>query len=196
MIEEDNLVRLVVRAKNNLLLGKRESLRFTQQQMADYCDVNITTYGLAERLQSITLKDAEKIALMLEMDLEKLFPNWLELFGVVVNDSKNYILLDNSYIQRQLENKEAFGGTKLLTESFHEDLDRALKFLNPREAETIKLYFGIGCISETLEEIGERFNVTRERVRQIKERAVRSLRHTENSEILSKYLGDSIPEIE
>lgn len=78
----------------------------------------------------------------------------------------------------------------LLDESLRIEVKRALQTLSDREAEVIKLYFGLGREHPlTLEEIGERFSLTRERVRQIKEKAIRRLRHTSRSRMLRSYLG-------
>ncbi len=78
----------------------------------------------------------------------------------------------------------------LLNESLRIEVRRALKTLSEREAEVIRLYFGLEREHPlTLEEIGERFNLTRERVRQIKEKAIRRLRHTSRSRMLRSYLG-------
>ena len=71
-----------------------------------------------------------------------------------------------------------------------EEVERALSTLTQREAEVVRLYFGIHVEhSLTLEEIGEKFDLTRERVRQIKEKAIRRLRHTSRSVRLKSYLG-------
>jgi RNA polymerase primary sigma factor len=78
----------------------------------------------------------------------------------------------------------------LLDESLRVEIDRALATLTKREAEVVRLYFGLGQEHPlTLEEIGERFNLTRERVRQIKEKAIRRLRHTSRSRALRSFLG-------
>ena len=78
----------------------------------------------------------------------------------------------------------------LMTESLKSEIERALSSLSERESEVIKLYFGLNKEhSLTLEEIGERFNLTRERVRQIKEKAIRRLRHASRSKNLKAYLG-------
>ncbi|MEX0593837.1 MAG: RNA polymerase sigma factor RpoD/SigA [Balneolaceae bacterium] len=78
----------------------------------------------------------------------------------------------------------------LMGESLKVEIERALSKLTKREAEVIRLYFGIGREhSLTLEEIGERFDLTRERVRQIKEKALRKLRHHNRSAALRAYLG-------
>ena len=78
----------------------------------------------------------------------------------------------------------------LMTESLRKEIERSLRTLTPREADVIRLYFGLnGEHPMTLEEIGERFDLTRERVRQIKEKAIRRLKHTSRSRILKGYLG-------
>ena len=80
--------------------------------------------------------------------------------------------------------------TGLMNDSLRREVQRALSTLTQREADVISLYFGLnGEHSMTLEEIGEKFNLTRERVRQIKEKAIRRLRHTSRSKALKPYLG-------
>ena len=79
---------------------------------------------------------------------------------------------------------------ELMNESLRIEIERALQTLTPREADVIRLYFGLGGQhAMTLEEIGETFDLTRERVRQIKEKAIRRLKHTSRSKILKTYLG-------
>ena len=78
----------------------------------------------------------------------------------------------------------------LILDSLRTEIERALETLTPREADVIRLYFGLGDQhAMTLEEIGETFDLTRERVRQIKEKAIRRLKHTSRSKILKTYLG-------
>jgi RNA polymerase primary sigma factor len=80
--------------------------------------------------------------------------------------------------------------TELLYDSLRKEIDRAVSTLTPREADVIRLYFGLGGSHPmTLEEIGEKFDLTRERVRQIKEKAIRRLKHASRSKILKTYLG-------
>ncbi|HJH61169.1 MAG TPA: sigma-70 family RNA polymerase sigma factor [Bacteroidetes bacterium] len=80
--------------------------------------------------------------------------------------------------------------TELLYESLKKEIDRAISTLTPREADVVRLYFGLnGSHPMTLEEIGEKFDLTRERVRQIKEKAIRRLKNTSRSKILKSYLG-------
>ena len=77
----------------------------------------------------------------------------------------------------------------LINESLATEVDRALDTLTDREKDIIKYFFGIGCSEMTLEEIGEKFGLTRERVRQIKEKAIRRLRQNSRSKLLKTYLG-------
>jgi len=79
---------------------------------------------------------------------------------------------------------------ELMTESLRREIERSLSTLTVREADVVRLYFGLsGKHPMTLEEIGERFDLTRERVRQIKEKAIRRLKHTSRSKMLKVYLG-------
>lgn len=78
----------------------------------------------------------------------------------------------------------------LMTESLQREIERSLSTLTEKEREIIRLFFGIGLNHGlTLEEIGSKFNLTRERVRQIKEKAIRRLRHTSRNKLLKSYLG-------
>jgi RNA polymerase primary sigma factor len=79
---------------------------------------------------------------------------------------------------------------ELMNDSLRTEIERSLATLTPREGDVVRLYFGLnGQHPMTLEEIGEKFDLTRERVRQIKEKAIRRLKHTSRSKILKSYLG-------
>ena len=78
----------------------------------------------------------------------------------------------------------------LVYESLQKEIERSLSTLTSREGDVVRLYFGLnGRTTMTLEEIGEQFDLTRERVRQIKEKAIRRLKHTSRSRMLKSYLG-------
>jgi RNA polymerase primary sigma factor len=96
---------------------------------------------------------------------------------------------DNSLLDVLVNNDSPNADRLLIQESLTREIHRALATLTEREADIIRLFFGIGCQEMTLEEIGERFGLTRERVRQIKEKAIRRLRHTSRSKLLKTYLG-------
>ncbi len=96
---------------------------------------------------------------------------------------------DNSLLDVLVNNDSPNADRALIMESLAKEIYRALATLTERESDIIRLFFGIGCQEMTLEEIGERFGLTRERVRQIKEKAIRRLRHTSRSKLLKGYLG-------
>lgn len=78
----------------------------------------------------------------------------------------------------------------LLNDSLRKEINRSLETLTQREAEVLKYYYGLdGKPAISLDEIGQRFELTRERVRQIKEKAIRRLKHTGRSKMLKSYLG-------
>jgi len=132
----------------------------------------------------------EELAIELEMDVDDvseamtLSAKHLSMDAPFISNGENRLL-------DVLENPdEPSPDTILMSESLKEEVERALAKLSAREAEVIKLYFGLDVDEPlTLEEIGEKFNLTRERVRQIKEKAIRRLRNTTRSKELKKYLG-------
>ena len=112
--------------------------------------------------------------------------------------SGRHVSMDAPFVQGEenslldvLENdSEETPDSGLMTDSLRREVQRALSTLTQREADVITLYFGLnGEHAMTLEEIGEKFSLTRERVRQIKEKAIRRLKHTSRSKILKTYLG-------
>ena len=97
---------------------------------------------------------------------------------------------DNSLLDVLPDDEDTSPDDTLLDESVKIDIERALSLLHPREAEITRLYFGIGREHPlTLEEIGQRFGLTRERVRQIKEKALRKLRQKHRREELQMHIG-------
>ena len=96
---------------------------------------------------------------------------------------------DNSLLDVLVNSDSPIADRGLINESLGTEVERALSTLTDRERDIIKYFFGIGCSEMTLEEIGEKFGLTRERVRQIKEKAIRRLRHSTRSKLLKSYLG-------
>jgi len=96
---------------------------------------------------------------------------------------------DNSLLDVLPNDDSPCADRGLVNESLNTEIERALSTLSSREREIIKSFFGIGCQEMTLEEIGERFGLTRERVRQIKEKAIRRLKSPSRSKLLKGYLG-------
>ena len=97
---------------------------------------------------------------------------------------------DNSLLDVMVNNNSPKADRELMMESLQREIGRSLSTLTERERDVIQLFFGIGLQHGlTLEEIGAKFDLTRERVRQIKEKAIRRLRHTSRSKLLKAYLG-------
>ena len=96
---------------------------------------------------------------------------------------------DNSLLDVLVNNDSPNADRGLVNESLNKEIERALSTLTERERDIVKYFFGIGTQEMTLEEIGEYFGLTRERVRQIKEKAIRRLRHSARSKLLKSYLG-------
>jgi RNA polymerase primary sigma factor len=96
---------------------------------------------------------------------------------------------ENSLLDILINSDSPKADNKLICESLMKEIERALSTLTDRESDIVRYFFGINCQEMTLEEIGEQFGLTRERVRQIKEKAIRRLRHTSRSKLLKTYLG-------
>ena len=96
---------------------------------------------------------------------------------------------DNSLLDVLVNPDSPNADRGLINESLATEVDRALETLTERERDIIRYFFGIGCSEMTREESGEKFDLTRERVRQIKEKAIRRLRHSSRSSLLKSYLG-------
>ena len=96
---------------------------------------------------------------------------------------------DNSLLDVLVNDDSPIADRTLINESLSTEVERALSTLTERERDIIKLFFGINTQEMTLEEIGEKFGLTRERVRQIKEKAIRRLSHSSRSKLLKTYLG-------
>lgn len=96
----------------------------------------------------------------------------------------------NSLLDVLPDDDSPMADTELVKESLRDEINRALALLNERERNIIQAFFGINQAEMTLEEIGEKFGLTRERVRQIKEKAIRKLRSNTKSKVLKAYLGN------
>ncbi|MCK5823128.1 MAG: sigma-70 family RNA polymerase sigma factor [Bacteroidales bacterium] len=132
---------------------------------------------------------AEEVADSLELSKDKI-EDTLRVSGRHISVDAPFVDGEDNSLLDVLENKDSpIADNNLLNESLRKEVDRVLCTLTERERDIIKLFFGIGIPEMTLEEIGDRFGLTRERVRQIKEKAIRRLRHTTRSKLLKTYLG-------
>lgn len=131
----------------------------------------------------------EELAVMLETTVDKI--------SDTLSNSGRHVSMDAPFVQGEentlldvLENDNPNTDSNLINESLSEEIKRSLSTLTEREREIIILFFGLSTNHPlSLEEIGEKFNLTRERVRQIKDKALQRLRHTSRSKILKSYLG-------
>ena len=132
----------------------------------------------------------EELAILLETTVDKI--------SDTMSNSGRHVSMDAPFVQGEentlldvFENQDTpQTDSMLINESLSEEIKRSLATLTEREREIIVLFFGLGTNHAlSLEEIGEKFNLTRERVRQIKDKALQRLRHTSRSKILKSYLG-------
>ena len=132
---------------------------------------------------------AEELATELELPKEKV-TDTLRVAGRHISvDAPFADGEDNSLLDVLVNTDSPNADRGLINESLAKEVERALEILTEREQDIIRYFFGIGCSEMTLEEIGEKFDLTRERVRQIKEKAIRKLRTSSRSSLLKSYLG-------
>ena len=131
---------------------------------------------------------AEELAAELDLPIEKVVETMKINTRSVSVDAPFADGEDNSLLDVLPNNDSPMADSTLNQESLSKEIARVLEQLTPRERDIIKMFFGIGCQEMTLEEIGAKFNLTRERVRQIKEKAIRRLKG-QKSQLLISYLG-------
>ena len=132
---------------------------------------------------------AEELANELGLDVEKV-ADTLKMSGRHVSVDAPFVEGEDNSLLDVMPNVDSPNADRgLINESLSKEIDRALATLTPREADIIRKFFGIGVPEKTLEEIGEEFHLTRERVRQIKEKAIRRLKSSNRSKVLKTYLG-------
>ena len=131
----------------------------------------------------------DELAEMIDIPREKI-SDTLRVSGRHVSVDAPFVEGEDNSLLDVLPNDDSPSADKgLVNESLNIEIERALSTLTDREREIVKSFFGIGCQEMTLEEIGERFGLTRERVRQIKEKAIRRLKLPSRSKLLKGYLG-------
>ena len=132
---------------------------------------------------------AEELAEALDMPVDKIAET-LKMSGRHVSVDAPFVEgEDNSLIDVMVNEDSPNADRGLINESLSTEINRALATLTPREADILRKFFGIGTPEKTLEEIGDELHLTRERVRQIKEKAIKKLNSGQRSHILQTYLG-------
>ncbi len=131
----------------------------------------------------------EELAQVLDMNSSEV-TDTLKIAGRHISVDAPFAQGDDNRLLDVLQNDSQRPDHSLMQESLRIEVERSLSALSPREADVIRSYFGIGMDNPlTLEEIGEKFKLTRERVRQIKEKAIRRLRNSPYSNVLKEYIG-------
>lgn len=131
---------------------------------------------------------ADELEEMLDVPAEKIDGTTLTMGRSVSMDAPFVDGEDNSLLDVMADEDSPKADNGLMAESLSQEIEMALSILTDREKEIIKMFFGIGCREATLEEIADKFGLTRERVRQIKEKAIRRLRNSKNKSI-REYIG-------
>jgi len=133
--------------------------------------------------------NTKELANLLDMDSQDV-ADTLKIAGRHVSVDAPFAQGDDNRLLDVLQNDGHMPDHTLTRDSLTLEVERSLSVLAPREADVIRSYFGIGMENPlTLEEIGEKFKLTRERVRQIKEKAIRRLRQSAYKEVLKEYIG-------
>ncbi len=169
LAEQSRIVRLPLNQVGSLNKITKEMARFEQEN-----ERRPSTEELAERL---------------DMSVDKI-SDAIQVSGRPISVDAPFVVgEDNSLLDVLANDDSPMADADLNKESLSKEVDRALKQLYDREREILKMFFGIGCQEMTLEEIGAKFDLTRERVRQIKEKAIRRLKG-QKSKLLKSYLGE------
>src|SRR4030042_1120798 len=167
----------------------RANLRFVVSVAKQYQNQGLSLPDLINEGNLGLIKAAEKFEDTLDLPKEKV-NDTLRVSGRHVSVDAPFQEGDeNSLLDILINSDSPKADNKLISESLMKEIERALSTLTDRERDIIRYFFGINCQEMTLEEIGEQFGLTRERVRQIKEKAIRRLRHTSRSKLLTPYLG-------
>ncbi len=132
---------------------------------------------------------AEELAEELDIPVDKI-ADTLKMSGRHISVDAPFVEGEDNCLIDVMVNEDAPNADRgLINESLAKEIDRALSTLSERESDIVKKFFGLGVPEMTLEEIGDEFGLTRERVRQIKEKAIRRLRNNSRCKLLKGYLG-------
>lgn len=176
--------------RQSILQALAEQSRIVRLPLNQVGSLNKISKALQHFEQQYERKpSAEELAEELDMPIDKIAET-LKMSGRHISVDAPFVEgEDNSLIDVMVNEDSPNADRGLINESLSKEIERALSTLTDREADIIRKFFGIGVAEMTLEEIGEEFGLTRERVRQIKEKAIRRLRNNSRSKLLKTYLG-------
>lgn len=176
--------------RQSILQALAEQSRIVRLPLNQVGSLNKITKELSKFEQENERRPSpEELADRLDMPVEKV-ADTLKVSGRHISVDAPFVEGEDNTLLDVLTNEDTpLADSALNQESLSKEVDRALKQLYDREREILKMFFGIGCQEMTLEEIGAKFDLTRERVRQIKEKAIRRLKG-QKSKFLKSYLGE------
>ena len=176
--------------RQSILQALAEQSRIVRLPLNQVGSLNKINQALSKfEQENERMPSPEELAEILDIPREKI-SDTLRVSGRHVSVDAPFVEgEDNSLLDVLPNNDSPNADSGLVNESLNKEIERALSTLTERERDIVKNFFGIGCQEMTLEEIGEKFNLTRERVRQIKEKAIRKLRNSARSKLLQTYLG-------
>ena len=176
--------------RQSILQALAEQSRIVRLPLNQVGSLNKITKELAKFEQENERKPSpEELAERLDIPVDKI-SDTLKVSGRHISVDAPFVEGEDNSLLDVLPNDDSpMADSSLNQESLAKEVDRALKQLYDREREILKMFFGIGCQEMTLEEIGAKFDLTRERVRQIKEKAIRRLKG-QKSKLLQSYLGE------
>ncbi|MBQ7686625.1 MAG: sigma-70 family RNA polymerase sigma factor [Bacteroidaceae bacterium] len=176
--------------RQSILQALAEQARIVRLPLNQVGSLNKITKALAKFEQENERRpSSEELANIIGLPVDKI-GDTLKVQGRHISVDAPFVEgEDNSLLDVLVNDDSPMADRSLVNESLSKEIDRALDTLTPREKDIIRMFFGIGTHEMTLEEIGQTFGLTRERVRQIKEKAIRRLRQNSRSRLLKSYLG-------
>ena len=176
--------------RQSILQALAEQARIVRLPLNQVGSLNKITKALAKFEQENERRpSSEELANMIGLPVDKIGDTLKQQGRHISVDAPFVEGEDNSLLDVLVNDDSPMADRTLVNESLSKEIDRALDTLSLREKEIIRMFFGIGGPEMTLEEIGSAFGLTRERVRQIKEKAIRRLRQNSRSKLLKSYLG-------
>jgi RNA polymerase primary sigma factor len=177
--------------RQSILQALAEQSRIVRLPLNKIGSINKINKAYAKLEQQLEREPtADEVAVTMDLMPQEVFETLRNSGRHVSMDAPLSVNDEGGSMYDVMEEKDSLSPNKeLLIDSLRQEIERSLNTLTTREADVVRLYFGLnGTTSLTLEEIGARFDLTRERVRQIKEKAVRRLKHTSRSKLLKTYL--------
>ena len=176
--------------RQSILQALAEQSRIVRLPLNQVGSLNKITKAYSRFEQEFERKpSAEELAERVDLPVDKI-ADTLKMSGRQISVDAPFVEGEDNSLLDVMPNDDSPNADRgLINESLSKEIDRALATLTPREADIIRKFFGIGMPEKTLEEIGEELHLTRERVRQIKEKAIKRLRANQRSRVLKTYLG-------